>query len=68
MQNQNIQEFVENIVETIFLSEELQEGLPTLTGIHQEFFKGITTDRLLVLDAEKLLSSSSVIVDQTAEI
>lgn len=45
---------------------DLQENIPTLTGIHQEFFKGITSDRLLVLDAEKLLNSSSIIVNQKA--
>lgn len=42
----------------------LQERLPSLIGIHQEFFKGITSDRLLVLGAEKLLNSPSIRVNQ----
>lgn len=52
---------------TVLISE-LQDNLPTLTGIHQEFLKGITSDRLLVLDAEKLLSSPSIVVEQTSNI
>lgn len=46
---------------------ELQTNLPSLTGIHQEFLKGITSDRLLVLDAGKLLNSQNVIVNQSIE-
>lgn len=50
-------------LKTVRLNE-LQDGLPTLNGVHAEFLKGITTDRLLVLDAEKLLHSPHVVVEQ----
>lgn len=57
MQNQNIQEFVENIVETIFLSEELQEGNPNLPGIHT--YLEIDNDRYIKI--EKLITASVLI-------
>jgi purine-binding chemotaxis protein CheW len=47
-------------------SEDLQDNLPTLTGVRQEFLKGITSDQLLVLDAERLLNSSTLVIDQTS--
>ncbi len=42
----------------------LQEGLPTLTGLAGEFIKGITPDRLAILDGEKLLTDKRLIVDE----
>jgi purine-binding chemotaxis protein CheW len=42
----------------------LQTSLPTLTGIRQEFLKGITSDRLIVLDGNKLLQNKQLIVKQ----
>jgi purine-binding chemotaxis protein CheW len=45
----------------------LQPGLPTLTGIREEYIKGITADRLVILDAEKLLSDKKVIVHEEVE-
>ncbi len=36
---------------------EIQPPLPTLTGIRQEFLKGITANRLIILDAEKTLNT-----------
>lgn len=37
---------------------DIQASLPTLTGIRQEYLKGVTRDRLVVLDGAKLLSDS----------
>ncbi len=42
--------------------KELQLSFPTLTSHKQEFLKGITKDRLIVLDAERLLGSDSLII------
>jgi purine-binding chemotaxis protein CheW len=45
----------------------LQPTLPTLTGIREEYLKGITGDRLAILDAEKLLSDEKLIVHEEVE-
>lgn len=37
---------------------------PTLTGIRRDYLKGITAERLVVLDAEKLLSDKSIVVQE----
>ena len=42
----------------------LQPTLPTLTGIRQKYLKGVTEDQVVVLDAAKLLSDSSLVVDE----
>ncbi len=41
---------------------EIQSGLPTLTGIRAEYLKGVTKDRLVVLDAEKILNDKKIII------
>jgi purine-binding chemotaxis protein CheW len=43
-------------------TSELQASLPTLTGIREEYLKGVTNERLVVLDAEKLLADKKIIV------
>lgn len=48
--------------------ENLQATLPTLTGIRQDFLRGVATDGTVVLDGEKLLSSKHLIVDETVDI
>ena len=45
----------------------LQPTLPTLTGIREEYLKGIAADRLAILDAEKLLSDKKLIVHEEIE-
>lgn len=46
----------------------LQPSLPTLTGVRRTYLAGITPERLVVLDAEKLLMDESINVqDQVAE-
>ncbi|MGQ9920339.1 MAG: chemotaxis protein CheW [Desulfobacca sp.] len=42
---------------------ELQEDLPTLTGLAGDFIKGITPDRLAVLHGEKLLTDDRLVVN-----
>jgi purine-binding chemotaxis protein CheW len=46
---------------------DLQPPLPTLTGIREAFLKGLTSDRLIVLDAGKLLASQNLIVQAEVE-
>ncbi|TMA98602.1 MAG: purine-binding chemotaxis protein CheW [Deltaproteobacteria bacterium] len=45
----------------------LQPTLPTLTGIREEYLKGITPGRLAILDAAKLLSDKKLIVHEEVE-
>lgn len=42
----------------------LQESLPTLTGIRAEYLKGVTDDRVTILDANKLLTDKNLVVHQ----
>jgi purine-binding chemotaxis protein CheW len=44
--------------------KDIQPPLPTLTGIRQEYLKGVTRDQLIVLDTEKLLTDKTLIVSQ----
>lgn len=48
-------------------ARELQPSLPTLTGIREEFLKGVTRERVVILDAERLLSSKDIIVHEEVE-
>jgi purine-binding chemotaxis protein CheW len=43
---------------------DLQEGLPTLTGIRERFLKGITGQLLAVLDGGRLLADASLKVNE----
>lgn len=45
----------------------IQASLPTLTGIRGEFLKGVTAERLILLDAEKILTDSRLSPDGSAE-
>ncbi len=40
----------------------IQPTLPTLTGVKAEYLKGITGDRVVILDGEKLLSDPKMVV------
>lgn len=40
--------------------------LPTLAGIRNDYVKGITPERLVVLDAEKLLMDENIVVQEEA--
>jgi purine-binding chemotaxis protein CheW len=43
---------------------EIQQSLPTLTGIRAEYLKGVTNDRVTILDAKKILTDKNLIVHQ----
>lgn len=43
---------------------EIQPSLPTLTGIRQDYLRGVTRERLVILDAEKLLTDKALIVHE----
>ena len=43
---------------------EMQPPLPTLTGIHQEYLRGVTSQHLVILDAAKILADSRIIVHE----
>jgi purine-binding chemotaxis protein CheW len=47
--------------------EELQPALPTLTGIQEQYLKGITKDPLAVLDAEKILCDEKILVNDAVD-
>ena len=46
---------------------EIQPSLPTLTGIRQEYLKGITRERMVILDAARLLADQKIIVHDEPE-
>ncbi|KAF0216064.1 MAG: purine-binding chemotaxis protein [Geobacteraceae bacterium] len=46
---------------------ELQPSLPTLTGVREEYLKGVTRERTVVLDGRKLLSDRKIIVHEEME-
>jgi len=43
---------------------DLQEGLPTLTGIRERFLRGVTGQMLAVLDGARLLADSTLKVNE----
>ena len=43
---------------------ELQPSLPTLTGIREEYLKGVTADQIVILDGGKLLSDTKIVVHE----
>lgn len=48
--------------------QEIQPSLPTFTGIRERYLKGVTRDRLVVLDAGKLLEDENIVVREEAEV
>jgi purine-binding chemotaxis protein CheW len=46
---------------------ELQPPLPTLTGIREEYLKGVTRERTALLDGEKLLGDRKIVVNDEIE-
>jgi purine-binding chemotaxis protein CheW len=43
---------------------DIQLSLPTLTGIREEYLKGITPSRTVILDAEALLTDQNIVVHE----
>lgn len=46
---------------------ELSAAMPTLTGARAEYLRGVTGERLIVLDAAKILGSEAMLVAESAE-
>ena len=46
---------------------QIQPPLPTLTGIRSDYLRGVTPDRLVVLDAARIVSDERIIVHEEAE-
>jgi len=46
---------------------EIQPSLPTLTGIREDYLKGVTGERAVILDAKKLLSDKKIVVHEEVE-
>ncbi|MBF0551742.1 MAG: purine-binding chemotaxis protein CheW [Deltaproteobacteria bacterium] len=42
----------------------LQPSLPTLTGVKAEYFRGVTGDRIVVLDGKKILTDPKIIIHE----
>ena len=49
-------------------SKRIQPSLPTLTGIREEYLKGVTDERVVILDAEKILSDKNIVVHEEVKI
>lgn len=47
---------------------EIHPSLPTLTGVKQDFLKGVTSKRIILINTKKLLASPQIIVNETVEI
>lgn len=45
----------------------LQGPLPTLTGIRADYLKGVTAQRLVVLDLDRILADPKIIVDEQVD-
>jgi purine-binding chemotaxis protein CheW len=43
---------------------DLQPGLPTLTGVRQDYLKGVTPDQVAVLDADRLLRDPKLVINE----
>jgi purine-binding chemotaxis protein CheW len=59
----------DNVLGVYSISQnELQPSLPTLTGIRAEYLKGVTSERLIVLDIARILSDKRIIVHEEVEV
>ena len=47
--------------------DSLQPSLPTLTGIRADYLKGVTSERLVVLDLDRILADPKIIVHEEVE-
>ncbi|MGJ0535045.1 MAG: chemotaxis protein CheW [Methylocystis sp.] len=43
---------------------EIQPGLPTLTGVREDYLQGITAEGLVVLDAARLLHNENIVIHE----
>lgn len=47
--------------------DSLQVSLPTLTGIRADYLKGVTAERLVVLDLDRILADPKIIVHEEVQ-
>jgi purine-binding chemotaxis protein CheW len=47
--------------------DDLQPSLPTLTGIRADFLKGVTAERLVVLDLDCILADPRIVVQEEVD-
>lgn len=47
--------------------ESLQPSLPTLTGIRADYLKGVTAERLVVLDLKRIFADPKIIVQEEVD-
>ena len=45
----------------------IQPSLPTLAGVRQEYLKGVTAERTVILDGKKFLADEKIIVREQVE-
>lgn len=45
----------------------IQPSLPTFTGLREEYLKGVTAERLVILDAARILADRKIIVHDEVE-
>lgn len=43
---------------------DVQPSLPTLTGVRENYLRGVTAERLVVLDPERLLADGGIVVQE----
>ena len=48
-------------------ADSLQPSLPTLTGIRADFLKGVSDERLVVLDLDRILRDPKIVVHEEVE-
>ncbi len=44
--------------------DSVQSNMPALTGIREHYIKGVTSDRLVIINGDKLLSDDNIVVHQ----
>ena len=47
--------------------DELNPAPPTVTGIGAEYLRGVTLERLVIINAQRILNDDKIIVHQEAE-
>ena len=47
--------------------EDIKPAPPTVTGIGAEYLKGVTSERIVILDAQRILGDEKIVVHQEAE-
>ena len=48
-------------------ADSVQQSLPTLTGIRSDYLKGVTAERVVVLDAARILADPRIIVHEEVD-